>query len=117
MTMHIQRSVLMPPTNAVWPSARIRKVVVGELISHVEPQFALPVNSPAVTLCVKATIAKDGRIENIKQILGPADLAPAVAKALKEWRYQPTLVDGKPVETQCYITLQFRTTPYHVARR
>ena len=116
VTMHIQRSILLPPTNAVWPAGRIRKVIVGELISHVDPQFALPANSPAVSLCVKATIAKDGRIENIKQILGPAELAPAVAKALEEWRYQPTLVDGKPVETQCYVTLQLRTTPYRVAR-
>jgi hypothetical protein len=115
--MHIQRSVLMSPTNAVGPSGRIRKVIVGELISHVDPQFALPRNSPAVSLCLKATIAKDGRIENIKQILGPAELAPAVLKALKEWRYQPTLVDGKPVETQCYVTLQLRITPDHVARR
>jgi hypothetical protein len=115
--MHIQRSILMPSTKAARPSHRIRKVLVGELISHADPQFALPPNSSRVSLCVKATIAKDGSIENIKQILGPADLAPAVAKALKEWRYQPTLVDGQPVETQCYVTLQFRATPYHLARR
>jgi PilZ domain/Gram-negative bacterial TonB protein C-terminal len=117
LTMHIQRSILMPSTKAAWPSHRIRKVLVGELISHADPQFTLPPNSSAVSLCVKATIAKDGSIENIKQILGPADLAPAVAKALKQWRYQPTLVDGQPVETQCYVTLQFRATPYHLARR
>ena len=116
LTVHIQRSVRMPPTKAAGPRG-IRKVSVGELISHVDPQFVLPPNSPAVSLCVKATIAKDGRIENIKQILGPADLAPAVAKALEEWRYQPTLVDGKAVETQCYVTIQFRATPYHVAKR
>jgi hypothetical protein len=117
ITMHIQRSVLMPPTNTAWSSGGIRKVVVGELISHIDPKFALPLNGRAVSLCVKATIAKDGRVENIKQILGPAELAPAVAKALEEWRYQPTLVDGQPVETQCYVTLQLRSTPYHVARR
>src|SRR5579872_1465531 len=117
LTMHIQRSVLMPPTRAVWPFRRDRKVVVGELISHIDPQIAQPTNASAVSLCVKATIAADGRVENVKQILGPSNLVPAVAKALREWRYQPTLVDGKPVETQCYITFQFRSPAYHAAKR
>ena len=117
LTTNIQRSLLMPPTHAVWPFRRKRKVFVGELISHVAPQFAQPANSRAVSFCVKATIAKDGRIENVKQVLGPPNMGPAVAKALGEWRYQPTLVDGKPVETQSYITFQLRPTPYHAARR
>ncbi len=117
LTMHIQRSILMPPARAVWPFRRDRKVVVGQLISHAEPEFAQPRSGPAVSLCVKATIAKDGHVENVKQILGPPRLAPAVVKALQEWRYQPTLVDGKPVDTQCYVTFQFRSTTYRAARR
>jgi hypothetical protein len=38
---------------------------------------------------------------------GPATLVPSVVRAIREWRYQPTLADDKPVETECYIEVQF----------
>jgi PilZ domain-containing protein/TonB-like protein len=117
VTMRIQRSVLMPATHAGWPFNRNKKVVVGELISRVDPQAAQIPTGTANSVRVKATIAADGHIENVKSILGPPHLVPAVAKALHEWRYQPTLVDGKPVETQCYVIFQFHTPAYRAARR
>jgi hypothetical protein len=117
ITVRIQRSVLLPATHAGWPFNRNKKVVVGELISRVDPQATQIPTSPANAVRVKATVAKDGHIENVNQILGPASLFPAVAKALREWRYQPTLVDDKPVETQCYVVFQFHTSSYRAPKR
>lgn len=117
VTMHIQRSVLMPASHGGWFASRNKKVVVGELIARVDPQAAQIPTSPANSVRVKATIAADGHIENVRQILGPPNLVTAVAKALHEWHYQPTLVDGKPVETQCYVVFQFRSQTYRAAKR
>lgn len=117
ITVRIQRSVLLPATHAGWPFNRNKKVVVGELISRVNPQATQIPISPANSVRVKATVAKDGHIEDVHQILGPASLFPAVAKALHEWRYQPTLVDDKPVETQCYVVFQFHTLSYRASKR
>ncbi len=117
VTMRIQRSVRMPATHGGWPFNRNKKVVVGELISRVDPQAAQIPTGQGNAVRVKATIAADGHIENVKSILGPPLLVPAVAKALHEWRYQPTLVDGKPVETQCFVIFQFHTPTYRAARR
>jgi PilZ domain-containing protein len=117
ITVRIQRSVRLPATHAGWPFNRNKKVVVGELISRVEPQATQIPTSPANSVRVKATVAKDGHIEDVNQVLGPASLFPAVAKALHEWRYQPTLVDDKPVETQCYVVFQFHTPSYRAAKR
>jgi hypothetical protein len=117
ITVRIQRSVLLPATHAGWPFNRNKKVVVGELISRVDPQATQIPTSPANSVRVKATVAKDGHIEEVNQILGPASLFPAVAKALHEWRYQPTLVDDKPVETQCYVVFQFHTPSYRAPKR
>jgi Gram-negative bacterial TonB protein C-terminal len=119
VTMRIQRSVHMPPAHS-WPFNHNKKVVVGELISRVDPQPSqVGANSAtsATSVRVKAIVSKDGRIENVTQILGPPSLVPAVAKALHEWRYQPTLVDDKPVETQCFVILQFHAQSYHTAKR
>jgi hypothetical protein len=110
ITMHIQRSVRMPPAHGWWPFNRNKKVVVGELVSRVDPQGAqLPV-IPGDTVRVNATVSADGRIENVRPINGPASLVPAVVKAIHEWRYQPTLLDNKPVETECYVVVQFHST-------
>jgi hypothetical protein len=117
VTMRIQRSVLMPATRGGWFASRNRKVVVGELISRVDPQTVQIPTVSASSVRVKATIAPDGHIENVKQILGPPNLIPAVTKALHEWRYQPTLVDNKPVETQCYVVFQFHSPTYRAAKR
>jgi hypothetical protein len=116
VTIHIQRSVLMRASGG-WFANRTKKVVVGELISRADPQATQIPTTSAPSVRVKATVSKDGRIENVNQILGPANLAPAVAKALHEWRYQPTLVDNKPVETQCYVVFQFHAPSYRAAKR
>jgi hypothetical protein len=117
VTIHIQRSVHLPATHSGWPFNRNKKVLVGELISRVDPQAAQIPSAPANSVRVKATVSKDGHIENVKLILGPANLVPAVAQALHEWRYQPTLVDDKPVETQCYVVFQFHPPSYRAAKR
>lgn len=116
VTIHIQRSVLMPASHG-WFSNRNKKVVVGELIARADPQATEIPATARNSVRVKAGVAKDGHIENVSLILGPANLAPAVAKALQEWRYQPTLVDSKPVETQCYLVFQFHPPSYRALRR
>jgi hypothetical protein len=117
ITVRIQRSVLLPATHAGWPFHRTKKVVVGELISRVDPQAAQLPTAPANSVRVKAFVAKDGHLENVKLILGPANLLPAVTKALRDWRYQPTLVEGNRVETQCDVVFQFHTPSYRAAKR
>jgi PilZ domain len=117
ITVRIQRSVLLPATHAEWPFHRIKKVVVGELVSRVDPQAAQFPTAPANSVRVKATVAKDGHLENVKLVLGPANLLPGVRKALRDWRYQPTLVDGHQVETQCDVLFQFHTPSYRAAKR
>lgn len=117
LTMHIQRSVLMPASTGGWFANRNKKVVVGELISRVDPQATQISVGPASPVRIKATVTKDGHIENVKLILGPAGLVSVVATALHEWRYQPTLVDNKPVETQCYVVFQFHSPQYRAAKR
>jgi hypothetical protein len=117
VTMHIQRSVRMPTTHLGWPFNRTKKVVVGELISRVDPQAVqIPIGS-SDSVRVKATVAKDGSIESVRAILGAANLVPAVIKAVHEWRYQPTLIDNKPVETQCNVVVQFHAPAGRAARR
>jgi outer membrane biosynthesis protein TonB len=109
VTMHIQRSVLVPADHGVlWRTHK--KLALGELTSRIDPQLPhLPIASGSITL--QATIDKDGRVSNLRPLYGSSDLLPSVSKAIREWRYDPTYLDNKPVETQAQIELDFHPPP------
>ncbi len=117
VTIHIQRSVRMPASHAAWPFNRKKKLVVGELISRVDPQTGRIPLVPGDTVRVSAIVAKDGRVESVRLLEGRPGLILPVIDAVHRWRYQPTLVDGKPVETRCFIEVQFRASATHTAKR
>lgn len=52
-------------------------------------------------------IAKDGTVRKIQVVSGPPLLVPATIDAVKQWRYQPTLVKGKRVEVDTEVTAIF----------
>jgi len=56
----------------------------------------------------EAIIGKDGRIEELKLLGGPALLVHAAFEAVQRWRYQPTLLNGEPVEVLTEITVNFK---------
>jgi protein TonB len=38
-------------------------------------------------------------------------LTEAAMKAVREWRYQPSLLNGEPIETATTITVNFQLEP------
>jgi len=81
------------------------------MISRVDPQFTqLPTGSREYVR-VHATVAEDGHVKSVRPIYGPANLFPTVVTAVQGWRYQPTLIDGKPVETQADVLVQLHASP------
>jgi protein TonB len=55
-----------------------------------------------------ATISKEGNIENLQLIHGHPLLAKAAEAAVLQWKYQPTLLNGRPVEVITDIVVNFR---------
>ena len=103
-TMHIQRSVRVPRDRYLWRTHK--KVSLGELASRVDPQISQP-TAAADSITIQASIDKDGYISNVKPLYGSFALLPNVAKAVREWRYEPTYVDNKAVDTQAKIEIDF----------
>jgi periplasmic protein TonB len=54
-----------------------------------------------------ATVGRDGHVKRIEIVSGPAFLAAAATEAVKQWVYQPTLLNGKPVEVIAPIDVNF----------
>ena len=56
---------------------------------------------------LSAIISKDGTIQHLEVISGHPLLVPAALEAVKQWVYQPTLLNGEPVEVQTQIDVDF----------
>ena len=54
-----------------------------------------------------AIIAKDGTIQELHSLGGPALLIQAAMDAVKTWVYRPTLLNGEPVQVETTIDVNF----------
>jgi len=59
------------------------------------------------SVLLEALIGADGVIRDLRVLSGPAILASAAREAARRWQFKPYLQNGKPVETQAHITVNF----------
>lgn len=57
---------------------------------------------------LQAWIARDGTIRDLKLVRGYLVLGQAAYRAVKQWRYKPYLLNGRAVEAQTFITIDFK---------
>jgi hypothetical protein len=115
VTMHIQRSILAPASGASGATAsatntnasRTETVHLGELLSHVEPWTPRLTQETGARVTVRAYLGADGRVERLVPVNGSVALVSSAARAVREWRFAPTLLDGKPVQTAAYVVVEF----------
>jgi TonB family protein len=85
-------------------------IAAARLIRRVEPQYPLEARQQRLqgAVVLQAAIARDGSVQNAVLLKGEPELGKAAVQAVKQWRYQPYVVDGKPVEMETTITLNFK---------
>ena len=81
--------------------------VLQHKVQPVYPLQAMPMRLSG-TVKLQATIGESGRVQEIKIVSGPPLLTAAAIDAVRQWRYSPFLLDGKPVKMQKDITVMFR---------
>lgn len=59
------------------------------------------------TVKIQALIGRDGIVRNLQLVSGPPLLVAAAMEAVRQWRYQPTLLNGEPVEVITEIDVNF----------
>jgi TonB family protein len=84
-------------------------VQAARMIHQVMPQYPSEAKSKGIqgTVLLHATIAKDGTVAHLSYIGGPAELVKSAMAAVKQWRYEPTRLDGQPVEVNTTISVVF----------
>jgi TonB family protein len=97
MTMHPTRVTINGNTMA----ARVLSIML--------PPYPKDLQEARVsgTVILRAAIAKDGSVIELVPLSGPQQLWHITMEAVKQWRYQPTVVEGVPVEVSTTISIDF----------
>jgi protein TonB len=108
------RSSVLPEPPEIKPQPKPRPVVsegvqAARLVHRVEPKYPPLPRSAGIEgkVVLRAIIAKDGTIQSLEVLSGHPLFIEAAREAIGQWRYQPTLLSGVPVEVETQITVIF----------
>jgi protein TonB len=104
-----------PPVKKEEKPATPQRIRVGgnvqsaKLIKQPKPPYPPLAKQARIqgTVRFQAIIGKDGTIQNLQLISGHPLLVPSATEAVKQWVYQPTLLNGEPVEVVTQIDVNF----------
>jgi hypothetical protein len=111
-SIRMQRFVMVPKQSRWHRHGPIVKLSIGELLAHDAPDA---LNAPRAmnaaagdVITVRAYVDKNGAVRDLKPVSGRFALLPRVMRAVRDWQFDQTLLDGKPVESEVNVTMEFR---------
>lgn len=106
-----------PPAVAQKPSKKARapkteaRVTEPVQITRVNPQYPDLCRRQRIegVVTLKAKVNAEGKIASVDVLNGVHPLLDGAAeRAVKQWRYRPAMVDGRPVPSTVKVTVGFR---------
>jgi periplasmic protein TonB len=104
--------IVPPPAELRHSSAPWRRsegLMEASLIHRVQPLYPVVAKTAHIsgTVRLRAIIATDGSVRQLEVLSGNAILAQSAVAAVREWRYRPTRLDGRDMEVETFITVNF----------
>ena len=103
-------NAIVPPPPKPSPSRlRVSRMMEGNLIYRVQPQYPALARQARVqgVVVLRAVISREGRIENLQIISGHPLLVKSAEDAVQQWRYRPYYLNNEPVEVETQVTVNF----------
>ena len=100
-----------PPPPKIAPS-RVRvggAVQAAKIINRIQPTYPPLARQTRISGTVKlhAIIGKDGSVQRLEVMSGHPLLVQSALDAVRQWRYQPTLLNNEPVDVDTEIDVIF----------
>jgi protein TonB len=104
-----------PPVEKKKEEVKLQRIRVGgnvqgaKLIRQGKPLYPPLARQARIqgTVKLQAIISRDGTIQQLQVMSGHPLLVPNALEAVKQWVYQPTLLNGEPVEVVTVIDVNF----------
>ena len=86
------------------------RVQAPKLIQEVQPTYPPLAKQARIQgdVVIDSVIDAQGRVTQMKVVSGSPLLVEAAERALAQWSYQPTLLNGQPVAVDMLVTLHFQ---------
>jgi protein TonB len=87
-------------------------VKAPRLLFRVEPAYPVLARQAKLegNVVIDAVIDEHGNVVSMRVLSGSPLLIQAAMDALRQWKYEPTAVNGQPVPVQLTVTISFRLT-------
>jgi TonB family protein len=86
--------------------ANVTSAKLVHMVSPIYPPIAKTANVSG-TVVLHCVIAKDGTMSDVTYVSGPPLLLKSAMDAVRQWTYQPTLLNGEPVEVDTTVSVVF----------
>ncbi len=86
-------------------------VMQSKVISRVYPSYPQEAITKHIggKVVVRIELDRDGKIQEAKVLEGDPILSQAAMEAVKQWRFEPTRLDGDPVEVEVDVEMVFES--------
>ena len=84
-------------------------VMATLIIKKVPPEYPKEAHKKRIqgTVILRGVIGKDGDVAEVSPVSGDPMLSQAAIEAVKQWKYRPYLLNGRPVEVETQFQLNF----------
>lgn len=85
------------------------KVQAPKLLQEIQPTYPPLAKQARIQgdVVIESVIDTQGHVTQMKVVSGSPLLVGAAERALEQWKYQPTLLNGQPVAVDMLVTLHF----------
>lgn len=106
-----QRAAAKPPERESRATLKVASTVLqGKAIERRTPAYPAMARQIRLegSVAVEIVISPDGRVESWRAMSGHPLFVPSAIEAVRQWRFEPTLLNGTPVRVTGIITFVFR---------
>ena len=109
----VTNQIYVPASYAQAHTSKTQNLQIGRVNHRVDPEYPPQAITHGIegSVQLRASISATGAVESISVLRGPSMLTSPAVDAVRSWRYTPTLLDGKPIETQADIGIVFWLPP------
>ncbi|MGO8987021.1 MAG: TonB family protein [Terriglobales bacterium] len=94
-----------PAEMKVAPETMAMRIVTK--VDPVYPENARSAGTEGLVV-LDAVIAPDGSVKSVRPVAGPSPLVQSATDAVRSWKFEPYLSNGKPIEVETSIAVEFR---------
>jgi TonB family protein len=93
--------------------SKTASIAPAKLIKRISPQYPEEARQKAIqgTVVLNVVLRKDGSVTVQNVAEGDPILSPAAIEAVRQWRYEPTVLNGQPIDLQTTISVVFTLAP------